>query len=221
VEVLFDDVVFTDQLYRFYSRVLLISGQDKRFVEFRPTHHLAIKLPLTRHGKTGRMCWYVDRETLKPIENLDYIQSIRQFPTERFRALMEAWDTGEDCRADAIKDERPKATLSELDKPYVFGETLTEPGTRHKVMLQMAVACRYSGDSEQACRDTLVRWYLSQPAQMIRSSRKEVEADIEGILCWAYGPAFQVSGGKWAVITEQDVRQIQGLKRKSEQKTLF
>lgn len=126
----------------------------------------------------------------------------------------------EDCQnAPASKEAWSDAT--DAEKVRVYGNVLTEPGTRHTAMLQMAVTCRYSGDSKQTCLDTLTEWYRQQPKEMIRSSLREVETDIREIVKWAYGPAFQVHTGMGATITEEDVRRILGLKRRSEQRVLF
>jgi len=76
VEVFFDAVVETGRLRNLYRHVVVRGGLDPKKVEFRPTSKLAIKLPLSVHGETGKICWFVDQATLKPIEDAAYIAGI-------------------------------------------------------------------------------------------------------------------------------------------------
>ena len=63
VEMFFDRLVYTNRLYALYSTVISQSDLDPRKVEFRPLPGNAIKLPLSIHGKTGNVCWFVDQKT--------------------------------------------------------------------------------------------------------------------------------------------------------------
>ena len=63
VELFFDKLVYTNRLYALYSMVICQANLDPRKVEFRPLPGNAIKLPLSIHGKTGNVCWFVDQKT--------------------------------------------------------------------------------------------------------------------------------------------------------------
>lgn len=63
VELFFDRLVYTSQLYALYGMVIEQAKLNPRKVEFRPTYGNAIKLPLSIHGKTGNVCWFVEPET--------------------------------------------------------------------------------------------------------------------------------------------------------------
>ncbi len=63
VELFFDRLVYTSQLYALYGMVIEQVKLNPRKVEFRPTYGNAIKLPLSIHGKTGNVCWFVEPET--------------------------------------------------------------------------------------------------------------------------------------------------------------
>lgn len=73
VEIFFDGLVYTEQLRKFYDCVCVDGNFDPHKIEFRPTNGQAIKLPLSVHFKTGRVCWYLDRDTLQPIEDPAYV----------------------------------------------------------------------------------------------------------------------------------------------------
>ena len=77
VEVFFEGIVSTERLHALYKYVIQKRDLDPRKVEFRPTHTSAIKLPLSAHAKTEKICWYVDRDNLMPIERMDYIMEIQ------------------------------------------------------------------------------------------------------------------------------------------------
>ncbi|MFL7944506.1 TOTE conflict system archaeo-eukaryotic primase domain-containing protein [Priestia megaterium] len=78
VDLFFDKPVPTDELHRFYTHVIsevgvIPNGQ----IEFRPSWSQGVKLPLGVHQKTRARCWFVDNETLEPLESYDYILDIK------------------------------------------------------------------------------------------------------------------------------------------------
>ena len=76
IELFFDRLVRTEKLRRIYQRVLELTKLTAQQVEFRPTNGNAIKLPLSVHARTGNICWFVDQDTLVPIERYDYLLEI-------------------------------------------------------------------------------------------------------------------------------------------------
>lgn len=63
IEVFFEKPLELPLLRALYMTVIQRCGLTTRQVELRPTVGLAIKLPLSVHWKTGRVCWFVDRST--------------------------------------------------------------------------------------------------------------------------------------------------------------
>lgn len=63
VELFCRDIIPTEQWYWLYLSVIRTGNLDPDKVEFRPTHTQSIKLPLSCHAKSGKVCWYVDRDT--------------------------------------------------------------------------------------------------------------------------------------------------------------
>ena len=78
IEVFFDAIVPTERLHSLYLHVIQNGGFDPGKVEFRPTSKMAIKLPLSIHGETGKICWFVNPSTLEPIMDAMYISEIVQ-----------------------------------------------------------------------------------------------------------------------------------------------
>ncbi|RUL51110.1 hypothetical protein EK386_12945 [Lysinibacillus antri] len=76
VDLYFDKAIKADDAKSFYERVINTAGLPSEKVEFRPSYTQAVKLPLGIHQKTGKRCWFVDRETLEPIESFDYLNDV-------------------------------------------------------------------------------------------------------------------------------------------------
>ena len=213
VDILFDRLVKTALLRKLYEQILFMTGIGRRIVEFRPSSAQAVKLPLAIHMMTGKRGWYVDRGTLDPIENMDYVFDIRPFPAYRLIELIQ------DLPDHEVKGEAERYP-AELHR-FEYGDALTEAGSRHDIMVRMAVACQYARDSEDVCRNELETWYRNQDQELIKSSTAEVMRDIDGILAWAYSERFERRGAGLARITAADVQMILAQQRKSERKILF
>lgn len=213
VDILFDQLVKTVQLRKLYEHILFMTGIGRRIVEFRPSSAQAVKLPLAIHMATGKRGWYMERDTLEPIENMEYVFDIHPFPAYRLNELIKELPDHE-VKGD-IK--RPPAAPN----CFEYGDVLTEAGSRHDIMVRMAVACHYAGDSEEVCRNELEAWYWYQDQELIKSSTAEVMRDIDGIVAWAYSKHFERRGAGLVRITAADVQMILAQQRKSERKILF
>ena len=127
VDIFVNGKVYNNVVRLFYEQMLEISGLDRRKVECWPTHGHGVKLPLGVHQRTHQRCWFVDRETLEPIENLDYI-----------------YETGyvDECVINEIVDRfscQKEAELYKLDKTNAFLKYL--PFLDKKSMLTCKPAC--------------------------------------------------------------------------------
>lgn len=72
----------------FYRKVMSeIELPKNGEVEFRPSWTQGVKLPLGIHQRTGNRCWFVDNETLEPIESFDYIMSIEPMDSEEIMSV--------------------------------------------------------------------------------------------------------------------------------------
>lgn len=86
VELFFSKQLRVEDLKVFHRSVLISVGMLPRGkIEFRPTWHQGVKLPLGIHQETGNRCWFVDNETLEPLldeDSYDYFLNIKQIPPE-------------------------------------------------------------------------------------------------------------------------------------------
>ena len=184
VEVFFDgNGVWLDGLQRFYRAVLEEIGRDESEVEFRPTGTLSIKLPLGKHSETGRTCWFVDRDTLKPIEDMDYIFRIEKMSSEDMESIIERTPEVDDARIRRMvwgkRKLQPARRVVLQNLPEV-----TAPGQRHSMMVQVAMQYRQRGYNEKQIVEALMEWYDEQLPNIMSTSREATEKDARRIAWW-------------------------------------
>lgn len=193
VELFFGGVIRTDILLNLYRHVMDACHLDQKKVEFRPTDRAAIKLPLSVHPKSGKMCWYVEAASMKEICTPDYLLGIEPLNAREQQALFSlpllspAKHTLR-AEADGGGGARSPAETRRL------GTTLAQAGTRHNMMRNIAVFERAHGSSEEACRKRLEEWYAGQDRSLIRSTPAQVYQDMDELVAWVYSERFNAAG---------------------------
>lgn len=206
IELFFDRLVRTEKLRRIYQRVLELTKLTAQQVEFRPTNGNAIKLPLSVHARTGNICWFVDQDTLVPIERYDYLLEIEQIPAKFVDVL--------------VPDEAPAAETTQGRKEH----DLVREGTRHNQMRSIAVYMRQTGQTREAIRNALLAWYERQDKSLIRSDQETVLRDIEEILKWIFSERFvlyQRRESRPLRITAPDMHLVLSAGSRSRRRVLF
>lgn len=227
VEMFFSDLTYTKHLRNTYEIICTKCGFDKHKVEFRPTENQAIKLPLSVHCKTGKVCWYLDQETLEPIEDISYVMHIQQIDRDWAHDLMRK-RARENRKViplgEHIKQEEPKE--------YPAGEhvqtircaeklpMLVAPGTRHDTMKTIAVNERYRGASQETIVDILTEWIDAQNHAFYTSSREEVLKDAEQLAAYVWSPKF-TSFGQNVYFNEFDIRNLLSVSGRVQRRVLF
>jgi hypothetical protein len=84
VDLYFNKAISIELVKRFYTAVRIEAGFSKDEVELRPTNNQGLKLPLGINRKTNSRCWYINKDTYKPIKDLDYILEIEPMDAEFF-----------------------------------------------------------------------------------------------------------------------------------------
>lgn len=184
VEIFFENFIYNSCAEKFYWGMIERGQLNPRKVEYRPTHTQAIKLPLGVHQTTQRRCWYVDRETLEPIERFDYIFEIERIPQAYMNELV-----------DGIVNEHMREIYAQVnananakhERAVVATESLvvTQPGTRHNIQKKVAARARLDGHDYDSLVDIQMKWYAQQDQSLIGSTESEVLADAEKIAAWA------------------------------------
>ena len=194
VEVFFDRVIDGGILYNLYCHVIKNGQLDPDKVEFRPSPSMAIKLPLSVHGSTGNICWFVDRDTLSPIEDESYILGIEQVCADDVQIALSLPALENKGENHTVRHRSAKAPETAEDRDSEIN--LTEQGKRHNTMRRIAVYHRTNGHDREDAQMALEKWYARQPPELINSSPEEVAADITSILDWAYSDRFILPGAR-------------------------
>ena len=214
VEIFFDGLVYTDRLRTFFDCVVLKAESNPLKVEFRPTNGLSIKLPLSVHFKTGWVCWYLDRDTLQPIEDPAYVLQIQQMAVADFAAVLEHLPRARPLdREDMCFDEQEpvpalKMKREELDRLEGDGyPDLLEPGHRHNTMLAIGIHNRYRGLSQERNREELLAWAARQPEDFLLQSPAALERETDDIMRWVYSEQFALKAAvdRPVVFTPKDI----------------
>lgn len=224
VEMFFSSLMFTSDLKKVYNYVCAIGKLDKSKVEFRPTGGQSIKLPLSIHRKTGNTCWYLDRDTLEPIRNPEYIMKIKQIPHElALKISKELPAYGYTMGFDREKVSERILTSEEMGS--FLGDSypdLKEQGHRNSLMVQIAVHNRYRGLSRENSEEELRAWYHRQNPEYINSNETLVESEIVKILDWVYRDGFVIHKSQPEItLRRDDIRVLLAQPKRSERLILF
>lgn len=185
VDIFFDGPVWNNKAYDFYKLMIAHSGLDPHKVEFRPTNGQGIKLPLGVHQVTGNRCWFVDRETLEPIEDMDYLLGVEPIAPQVLFDIVEAH------KAELYPKREKKPFVERRGrgsrrKPGAIPSDLmvTEPGTRHKKQMRVGMLARLRGCEEADIVAEQMAWYDAQDSALMETSRDDAEAEAWQIAGW-------------------------------------
>lgn len=181
------DVYFMQSIYNWMARqiydlIIYFGELDKRKVEFRPTASQAIKVPLGVHQKTKRRCWFVDRETLVPIESFDYIESTQKIEPWRIDQIIKE---GNKRRFYILLDDIQRVQHGKKSKS-VYGEEISidETGTRQRCMIEEALRLYRAGGDYNSIHADLTTWLGRQDPSMYKDSWQECMRNIDSITGW-------------------------------------
>lgn len=185
VDIYIKDKIFNNRAVTIYNEMLRISGLDRSKVEYWPTSGHGVKLPLGVHQKTGRRCWYVDRETLEPIEDLDYIYSTGYVEEALINEIAQKIQDREYAELyKKISAERPTKENPGGKYHTPSGFDVTSTGTRHMMQMKYAIYLRKHGATQsQLVRDQM-SWYDRQNKSLISTSREDAEVESYDIADW-------------------------------------
>ncbi len=201
VEMFFDGLMYTSDLRKVYDYVCAKENLNTKKVEFRPTAKQSIKLPLSRHAKTGNVCWYLDRNTLEPIKNKEYIMEIetisREDAMEIIRALPVLAPKNSSSEESSSKVIQAKVLTKQERIAVEDGQypDIQEEGQKNFYIAQIVVYNRYRGLSKEENKAELISWLKRQNQDLIKTPFEESVKEIEYTLRWAYGKNFHMRSG--------------------------
>lgn len=193
VDMFFFPYIYNNTAKNIYDLVIWQTKLDPKKVEFRPTHTQAIKLPLGIHAKTGKRCWFLDQDTLDPVEDLWYICRTKTIPVESVSNILKIWNRKlwNERYVEMICGDQTNVCNTQLEydvddkNEYYAKHQLTATGTRHDMMLKIARDVRLCGANRYQIAKVLTGWYYRQDPLYIDSTPDEVSVDIRDISAWA------------------------------------
>lgn len=108
-------------------------------IEFRPTSNNshALKMPLTKHPKTGRFAGYCDNQTLEVLDEQqshDYLATIQQIDVDPVLAVIDRAKTAKTATKPAAKPDKPKQKAVRVREVGLFKTTAEKKETAVKLL---------------------------------------------------------------------------------------
>ena len=191
VDIFFNPWIYNEKAKNLYELMIWQTGLDPRKVEFRPTNRQAVKIPLGVHAKTRNRCWFLDRDTLEPIEDMNYIKEIIPIPNTVVPDILREWNKKRwnELYAEMVCDntghDESIQNDIEFNNDYYERHRITESGTRHNVMIEIACDLRHYGANYYQIRKALRGFFYRQNSAFIETSEEECLEDIDAIAKWA------------------------------------
>lgn len=222
IEMFFTDLIFTKTLLELYHTMCRELDLDEKKVEFRPTSGLSIKLPLSKHYKTGKVCYFLDRETLEEIKDISYVLQIEKINRDFAVDIIE-----KNCKMGIIKDanlEKEEAIKKSQCKQLTRFESsypmLTNVGQRHSTMLSIAIHERYKNTPPDEIEKLLIEWVDNQNENFITDTRKDVLNDAAYMANWVWRDDFKLKS-RTIYLNDSDIDLVLSRHCGGQKKVLF
>lgn len=185
VDVFFAQSIYNWMAKQLYDLIIYFGKLDKRKVEFRPTANQAIKLPLGVHQKTGRRCWFVDPESLSPIETFEYIETTQHLEPWRVDQILRDGNRRRFyIMLDEIQSEAKEGPKKRCKLSHGNEINIDEAGTRQRCMIEEALRLYRAGGDYSSIHSDLVSWMTKQDPSMYKDSWEECMRNIDSITGW-------------------------------------
>ncbi len=204
IVIFFNKFVHKEYIDSFYEIILkdMENFCSRNELECRGNNHLAVKLPLGLHPETKNYCNFVNVQGKE--KEKDYILSIKPINTAVFYQVISKYygynvkdyelsDISEDdiekeekiinIKKSIKKVKKQKQNYSYSQREFIEEKKIngiSEKGTRHKVMFQIAISLRDAKLSQNQAIEYLKEWHSSRcDSSLYSSSMKEIIADIK------------------------------------------
>lgn len=181
IEIFYDAIVPYNIQQHIYAELLRRTEADTRQIELRPTYTQSIKLPLSRHHKTGNTCWFLNPDTGEEIHDYAHLQSVRPISSDLIYQI-----------ASDLPEILPEVRKQIYDHAYSVPVNLNtlprieEPGTRHHLVMRIAISLYNQHISFDDAYEVLFNWYEEQAEQISTTPYSDGLRDLEGSLRWVY-----------------------------------
>lgn len=219
VDLFFDRPVLVEDLRKFYTSVTTEVGPlPVGKIEFRPTWSSGVKLPLGVHQKTGTRCWFVDRDTLEPVESFDYILDIKPMPAEIISEKdFELTDDQAAEFEEIIRTVDPNITIVNASdslkraKRILEAGRLTESNTRHTTTVILASFFNSQGWEKQDAIDAIMNILHNTPREYFNpdSTPDFWQKETERIVNLAFDRDYRLGNeNKEIIIHKSEIKEV-------------
>ena len=183
VDIFFDKSIYNWMAKELYELIIYFGDLNPRKVEYRPTAKSAIKLPLGVHQKTKRRCWFVDRDTLEPIEDFSYIERTEKIPLWQIEKVIK---DGNKRRYNILMRDGKIERVGGKRKsgPRNMTNDIEVSGTRQSMMILEALRLYREGGDYNSIHSDLVSWLTAQDPSLYKDSMAECMRNIDNITGW-------------------------------------
>lgn len=238
LELLYNEPIQLHLAKLFYENVLNYAGYDQSQIELRPLFSNGVKLPIGKHQKTNRVCWYIDPLT-KRKHKLNHILNIKQLDTEQFikaQQLQEQYEIEQELPADEMTDTQLEKSMQSLldtldlsiyevdnllneDLPDILERrVLKYPNTRNKYTLLLAIYLKDMGhtisDSVAIIDDVMLNTKKHYKG-FIQSSKRHIQRETAKIVKHTHKKNYtihQLQRDVWLYEDEiKDILSIKGI----------
>lgn len=223
LEIFFDEPVSVDVLKRLYYWILHDTGLDKTSVEFRPTGSQSIKLPLSKHPQTHRMCWFVDKNTLEDIPSPNYIFGIEQMPHGDILDIIKSLNLPVEEHREPDADSTPASIPLTLLAPDESLPVLKRAGERHTMLLRVGLHGARQGLNRSQIEQYILNWWEQQDKSLANTPHEETVIEIKDIAGWCSRFVFHSAGYQRTdgMVSVDDIKWVMGVKNGYHRLILF
>nr|WP_144922358.1 hypothetical protein [Paenibacillus bovis] len=188
IDLFFDEMLPVELAEKFYHNVIKDAGYPSDKVEFRPTWAQGVKLPLGKHQRTGRRCWFVNPRTLEPIKSFDYLNDVKPIPSALIKdGAIELTDEQEaEFREIEARTDTSVTAVDTSDALKKSAEILKEgrliaSNTRHSTTVKLAIFFHSQGFEREEAIEAIMEVLLNTPREYFSKGstpdywRKETE----------------------------------------------
>lgn len=205
IEICFNKPLELHLAKLFYENVLNYTGYSRSQVELRPLYTNGVKLPLGKHQKANRICWYINPLTQDKY-GLKHILNIKQLDTEQFikaQQLQEQYEIEQELPVDEMSDAQCEQSIQTVlagvntdifevehllnkDLPDILERrVLKYPDTRNKYTVLLAIYLKDMGhtvsDSVAIINDVMLNTKAHYKG-FIQSSTRHIQRETEKIV---------------------------------------
>jgi hypothetical protein len=195
----------------FHENELVLEITDICNIEFRPTSTQGVKIELGNNFKNTdsktNTCWFLDKETFKPIKTKEFILDISPMPRDAFLNLIEelhdTYDKEIHIHKELIKQNISEPYSHKINKDEnetiehivsLIENGLYMSGTRHNSVLKIAKYFRYIGLELDECIGELQKWMTKQDKKYYSAPLEEALSECERISKIVYEREYSLVG---------------------------